>query len=94
MSLVTMVILGVKTILSLWRKLDDVMTTPPSMTGDQLYHMMQTLAYVVMATLIMRLKLFLSPQLAVLCGFIPSLLKGHVITVSIVYVYVRQQACK
>lgn len=40
---------------------------------QQCYHVVQTLAYAVMAVLIMRLKLFLTPQLAVLT----SLLAHH-----------------
>ena len=52
---------------------DNVEAPPPTATEDvavQLYHVMQTLAYAVMAALIMRLKLFLTPQLAVLSGLL------------------------
>ena len=61
---------------------DDVMATPPGDLAVQTYHLLQTAAYAVMATLIMRLKLFLSPQLAVVAGLLPSLLTGSRLSVS------------
>ena len=64
---------------------DAVEATPTTSTGDlalQVYHLMQAAAYVVMATLIMRLKLFLSPQLAVLSGLLPALLRDWGLSVS------------
>ena len=77
MALVTMVMLGVKVMKWALRTAHDVIATPTTgVLAVQLYHMMQTMAYVVMAILIMRLKVFLTPQLAVLCGFIPALARG------------------
>ena len=38
----------------------------------QMYHVVQMLAFAVMATLIMRLKLLLTPQLAVLTSLLPT----------------------
>ena len=82
-AVVVMAMVGVKMMRRVFEATavsDDVIATPTDdKTGDlgvQVYHVMQALAYVVMATLIMRLKLFLTPQLAVLCGFLPALLRG------------------
>ena len=63
----------------------EVLTTPPTHSGDlavQVYHLMQTVAFIVMATLIMRLKVFLSPQLAVMAGILPALLRASSLSVS------------
>ena len=53
------------------------------------YHFFQCLAFVVMATLIMRLKLFLTPLMAVLSGMITSnkVLFNHTHHQSRTYVY-------
>lgn len=77
-----MVMLGVKVVKWTLQTASDVIATPTAELAVQLYHMMQTMAYVVMAILIMRLKLFLTPQLAILCGFIPGLLKSSSSSVS------------
>ncbi|CAI8006324.1 Probable C-mannosyltransferase DPY19L1 [Geodia barretti] len=81
MSVVSMAIITVRVVKHIFGKeetghSDDVMATPPGDLAVQVYHLMQTVAYVVMATLIMRLKLFLSPQLAVVAGLLPSLLRA------------------
>ena len=79
MSLVVMALVARRVVRSVrWRvgttpTPDNVEAPPPTATEDvavQLYHVMQTLAYAVMAALIMRLKLFLTPQLAVLSGLL------------------------
>ena len=82
MSAVAMVMIALRAMKHLFGCHGD---TSDNATGDlavQVYHLMQTAAFVVMATLIMRLKLFLSPQLAVLSGFLPALLKTTPISVS------------
>ena len=87
MSVVSMAIITVRVVKHIFGKeetghSDDVMATPPGDLAVQVYHLMQTVAYVVMATLIMRLKLFLSPQLAVVAGLLPSLLRASGLSVS------------
>ena len=88
MSVVAMVMIALRAMKHLFGCHGDTSkneATPTGATGDlaiQVYHLMQTAAFVVMATLIMRLKLFLSPQLAVLSGFLPALLKTTPISVS------------
>jgi hypothetical protein len=85
MSLVVMVIVGMQVVKRVrWRveatsAVDDVIAPPTLVPGGvavQLYHVIQTMAYVVMAILIMRLKLFLTPQLSVLCGLLPGVLRA------------------
>lgn len=84
-SLVAMVMVGVQVVRCVRLKIkatstgDDVIATPSHVAGSvalQLYHVVQTMAYAVMAILIMRLKLFLTPQLSVLCGLLPGLLRA------------------
>lgn len=80
-SMVAMGIIAMKLVAHVFGKSDggsDVIATPTSSALDLAvwaYHLMQMAAYAVMAMLIMRLKLFLSPQLAVLCGSLPALLR-------------------
>lgn len=79
MSLVAMVMVSVQVVK--YVKWTTGSTPPNPTTGDlavQLYHVMQTMAYVVMAMLIMRLKSFLTPQLTVLCGLLPALISSKV----------------
>lgn len=81
-SLVCMVIVGVQVVRHVkWEveatNADEVMAPPTPVAGGvavQLYHVVQTLAYIVMAVLIMRLKVFLTPQLAVLSGLFPAVI--------------------
>lgn len=42
---------------------------PPIVLAEQVYHVVQCLAFAVLAILIMRLKLFLTPQLCILVAF-------------------------
>ena len=84
-SLVAMVMVSVQVVRRVRLKIeatstdDDVIATPTHVAGGlalQVYHVIQTMAYAVMAILIMRLKLFLTPQLSVLCGLLLGLLRA------------------
>ena len=88
MSLVVMVMVTVQVVRHVKWSTATVSTTSSTVSTTssavstnlavQLYHVMQTMAYVVMATLIMRLKSFLTPQLSVMCGILPAVVSSKV----------------
>lgn len=80
-SLVVMVMVSVQVVRHVkWTTESAAIISFPVATNlaVQLYHVMQTLAYIVMATLIMRLKSFLTPQLSVMCGILPAVISSKV----------------
>ena len=85
MSVVVMAILSLRVVKHLFSNQATVgsdLATDSSHFAVHVYHLIQTIAFVVMATLIMRLKLFLSPQLAVLAGLLPAQLRTAGLSVS------------
>ena len=56
----------------LWKKTTEESPTQAPCDPAPLYNLLQTLAYAVMAVLIMRLKLFLTPHLCLMAGFLAS----------------------
>ncbi|KAJ8290860.1 hypothetical protein GJAV_G00018450, partial [Gymnothorax javanicus] len=83
-NLLVLTVVGVKALQDIWRFLRHGETSPPKpqhdpseqtalfVNGELVYHSLQLLAFAVLAVLIMRLKLFLTPHMCVMASLVCS----------------------